>query len=213
MRVIYWDQDRPSASDIAAMWREIEVTAAAVERPAVTELLGVLDEQRHNGGGMFASVELGPHPVLDWFAARNRLGEIDLYWTLLDREPLRAQLDRLTSPSVLRPGPRANAVRHGWHQESPLVLAGSLAAQLDFGGAYSSRPDDPDEANVQARQFLDLTTRFCTELVDDRWADLCVASTFSGWDGWFRDSAWDGTWLVVDRATRQAHVLCYTDVD
>jgi hypothetical protein len=47
----------------------------------------------------------------------------------------------------------------------------------------------------------------------DRYADFAIFSSDARWSAWFKGSAWDSSWFIVDRARLTVLVLCVTDVD
>ncbi|HEY1815074.1 MAG TPA: hypothetical protein VGG74_22155 [Kofleriaceae bacterium] len=153
-----------------------------------------------NGGVAATRFELvGETAVFDWFAQRNRLDEeIQICTHLLARiEILCAWF-----------GSESEVPRLGvgiFCADAGFSLDGELAAQLALGGAYLPFGGSDAEAQVIARQLADALT-------EGRASEVTVFRTEEAWHPWFKKtSAFDRTWVVIDRRRRVVTMFAATD--
>ncbi|MBJ8054817.1 hypothetical protein JDS87_23420 [Bacillus cereus] len=87
-----------------------------------------------------------------------------------------------------------------------VMLDGSIAAHILWGGAYVEFQDRP----VVAKQ---LAINVCQYMFQDRYEDIRVFESDCPWTDWFYDIAWDATWMVLDSKEHKMWLLCATDTD
>lgn len=92
-------------------------------------------------------------------------------------------------------------------KEHPAVmLDGSIAAQILWGGAYERFKERP----VVAKQ---LANDVCQYMFQDQYEHIKVFESYHPWTDWFYDVAWDVTWMVLDSKERKLWLICATDTD
>src|SRR5437868_2314025 len=104
------NQDRPTSVQARAMCQQVPLEIRPLIDPRLDSVLNRLCETHQNGGALFASFNVGPSEVFDWFASRDRLLEFGILRQLLDRVEVSSALPALEiHPS--RPEDPAFAVR------------------------------------------------------------------------------------------------------
>jgi hypothetical protein len=79
-----WNQPRPTTKDVLEMCRHIRLTALEVAAQPFGKFIEMIRTERRNGGAYLKAFEVGPDPVFDWFASRNRLWDERLLdWLVL----------------------------------------------------------------------------------------------------------------------------------
>ncbi|MCU5376529.1 hypothetical protein OCA08_05190 [Bacillus cereus] len=91
-------------------------------------------------------------------------------------------------------------------EQLAVMLDGSIAAQILWGGAYEGFKERP----VIAKQ---LAVNVCQCMFQDRYEDIKVFESYRPWTDWFYDVAWDVTWMVLDSKERKMWLICATDTD
>jgi hypothetical protein len=91
---------------------------------------------------------------------------------------------------------------------SAFTLDGELAAILVQGGAYPKF-----RFQGTAREAKEVGARFCDALFGDRFTEVVVYISHTAWSSWFKNVAWDITWLGFDRRESRVWLLCLTDTD
>src|SRR5262245_50903526 len=139
------DEIGPSAGDVYAMWRSLDVAAERVDVPAVDAYLRAVEDEcgARTARGCF---KLGTHPLLaEYF---DRLDSLEFGRMLLSS----------TAADTALPDVVAGASRPAetWEEISRFVAGGLLADHLNAG---AGRPDG------QAARHMALGTSVITELV------------------------------------------------
>lgn len=187
----------PQFEDRERMWRELVVSEDRAPRPAFAAYAAALRTVYTNGEVRSGSFRIEPHPVFDWYASRNQLRELGFFARIWSLPPLR---ERMPEPLLDLNFYSLDVLG----ESSPFLLGGSLAWALSSGGAYSRHGRGP----VDAKRLADAAA---AELVRDRYDEVHVFESGEAWSKFFRDVAWDRTWIVVDE--HLVHVLCATDTD
>ncbi|PHG05822.1 hypothetical protein [Bacillus toyonensis] len=91
-------------------------------------------------------------------------------------------------------------------EHQAVMLDGSIAAQILWGGAYEAFQERP----VAAKQ---LAINVCQYMFQDRYEDIKVFESDHPWTDWFYDVAWDATWMVLDSKEHKMWLICATDTD
>jgi hypothetical protein len=194
-------QARPTELEITAFWGSVRIEWRASDE-VVSNARWVEEMRRlyRNGGVAATRFELvGETAVFDWFAQRNRLDEeIQICTHLVARiEILRA----LFGSESEVPRPDAGAFR----ADAGFLLDGELAAHLALGGAHLPFGGSDAEAQVIARQLADALT-------EGRASEVTVFRAQAAWHPWFKNtSAFDRTWVVIDRRRRVVTMVATTD--
>lgn len=194
-------QKHPTPKAIAALMTELTITYEDTRYEAVDALLAAMRHVFANGGAQFASFLIGPSTVLDYFAVRDQLDEIQ-FWTRM-----------LQSPAVVEALPWLGETYFdikevSFNPLSTYYLDGDLAETLMIGGAYRSR-----HFPASANEAKNLGQDFCSEVFDNRFDELIVRKSKDAWASWFMVAPWDYTWLGLDRRARRFWILCATDTD
>lgn len=191
------DFDAPTKKDIAAFWRELEVTHVQLDHSAVGLLLMELLETHAKVA--FGCFELSDHPVLEWFGSRNRLDEFDFVRTLLSNSVIRETLPGLEIPKKV---PSLDAT---WG--TSFILDGTLAQVLVNGGAEFAFSGTDSEAK-------DMCLNFCDALFEGRYSENLLYDSFDAWTPWFSGNPnYDHTWFCVDKRLSRFWLLAITDDD
>ena len=194
-------QKHPTTAEIATWTADLTITFEDISHEAVADLLTAFRQVFANGDARFASFIIGPSPVLDYYAVRDQLDEIE-FWTCL-----------LQHPAVLENLPWLGDTYFdikdiNFKPLSAYYLDGDLAETLVIGGAYRSRrfPGTAEEAKI-------LGLDFCSAIFENRFDELILRKSKDAWASWFKVGPWDNTWLGLDRRARRFWFLCATDTD
>lgn len=192
-------QQHPSRKAIADLTADLTITLEDGHDEAVDALLAAMRHVFANGDAQYASFLIGPSSVLDYFAARDQLDEIQ-FWTRM-----------LQAPAVVEALPWLGDAYFdikeiSFNTLSAYYLDGDLAQTVVKGGAYLRFPGTAEEAKI-------LGLDFCSGVFDNRYDELIVRKSKDAWASWFKYAPWDNTWLGLDRRTRRFWILCGTDTD
>jgi hypothetical protein len=95
-----------------------------------------------------------------------------------------------------------------WHHYSPFLFSGFLAQTLANGGAYSDSPSSASSIE-RAIKIADDVFTSCHR----RYQGLDLHTCHKPWGDRFYDIAWDHTWIIQDRHSRQLAILMASDTD
>jgi hypothetical protein len=206
-----WNQPKPTYLQAQAMCRDIALEPIESSSQAITNTLERLRASHSNGGAFLASVRVGPSPVFDWYASRNRLLEWDILPLLLRRREIKALLPELSISDDVEPQNATDACSiassNGFKFDNPFVFDGQLAQNLFAGGAYGA----PSKINGKAAKQIAL--EFCEAVFGQRYEDVSLFTSYEAWTPWFRGIAWDWTAILFDRRERSLWILVVTDTD
>lgn len=195
-----WEQEPPSAEDVQQMWRELQIQPLPFQHPALDQLLEDLRATHLNGGAEFGRFQVSDHPVLHWFASRNKLEDINFFDQFLT---VSAVINALPSLDIKNPLPSPLQLRP---DSSAFTFDGELARTLVVGGAYEQFKGTAGEAKA-------IGVRFCDALFGDRYDEIQMYICNDAWSDWFSGVAWDITWFGIDKRNNQIWLLCVTDTD
>jgi hypothetical protein len=200
--VIDWSAPRPDAEAVARARSTVTFAPLPEDRDAVPAFVGALGGLMRHGGALSARFRVaGGGSAARWFLSRNRFAEFGFLRLLLGSAALAEALPELGGVAFARPPDE------GFRQVDPVLLDGTLAAALCWGGAYASFADRPAAAK-------DLGVALSDAVVGRRFRDVRLhVGEPPWWSPWFRGVAWDGTWVVTDLARREVLLLCATDTD
>lgn len=163
----------------------------------VLEVVDIFGSLLTNGGAYVAvSDVVDGDEVAAWFLSRNR-DEYRLADRLISSAGFAAAMPAIAGPGLTNVP--------GFSRSQALVLDGTLARALQWGGAYSDQPAMPG-SKAKA-----LGSAFCASVFGDRYDDMDVDESSARWSNWFKGVAWDNTWVVTDKRRRRVTVLCITD--
>ncbi len=199
MLVRDYDQRPPASDAVKGLLPDLQVTYEETQIAAVDDLLAAMRIIYANGDAQYASFFLGPSAVLDYFAPRDQLDEIDFWRRMLESDAVAQQLPWLGDTYFDR-----RPVT--FHPLSAYYLDGDLAETLMKGGAYLRFPGTAAEAKGLGRDF-------CTAVFANRFDEMLLRKTKDAWAAWFEMAPWDNTWLGLDRRTRRFWLLCTRDID
>lgn len=192
-------QKHPSAQAVEAVTAGLAITYEDSESEAVDAMLAAMRHVFANGRAEYASFLIGPSPVLDYFAVRDQLDEIQFWTRMLQAPAVVDQLPWLGETYF-------DIKKVSFDALSAFYLDGDLAQTLVKGGAYLRFPGTAEEAK-------DLGSDFCAGVFDNRYDELILRKSKDAWAGWFFVAPWDNTWLGLDRRHRRFWILCSTDTD
>jgi hypothetical protein len=197
-----WNQPRPTIKDVLEMCRNIGLTALEVPAEPFEKFVSKIRSERRNGGAYLNVFDVGPSPVFDWFASRNRLWDDRLLdWLVL--HPTIAQ----SFPELRIPvSPREDSLNTGFAMFDPFLLDGTFASLLYHGGAYSHAKGD----GVTEKE---LAMDVCKSMFGLRHGEIVCNMNYGVWTPWFKGIAWDVTAIVFDRASRKLWMFATTDTD
>lgn len=189
----------PTEDQRAQSLRRLKFRPVPVVAEPVLELVRILRRSYAKGDAYVAGFDVvEADNVAAWFLSRHR-DEYGLADRLVHSAELARAMPEVTDPGLWKPA--------GFTRSSSLILDGTLACTLQWGGAYGDLPAMPGaEAKV-------LGSAFCAALFGDRYDDIDVDYSGAPWSRWFAGVAWDGTWIITDRRQRHLTVLCVTDTD
>jgi hypothetical protein len=195
-----WTATRPPPESIERLWKSGDFDVVSPEAAAVDRYVDALSATRAGGDARWCCLRIPDSPALDWFAARNCLGDADFFTQLLSDELLARELGVTVQN---RPDPAFSV-------ESALTLDGLLAEQLVHGGTRSFA-DTVDQQYGTFAESKRLAADCQDDIVQDRYEEITVHRTREAWCDWFGDPHWNLTLVVVDRRYRWAWVLVATD--
>ncbi|MEN9621160.1 MAG: hypothetical protein RL499_1353 [Actinomycetota bacterium] len=196
-------EPRPSLPDLIASWREFEWEARPFRHDAMDRFLGELSRINTLGGYQFGRWRARRFPAeASWFVSRNMTTYYELFRVLFDDPLIRSDLAALQIPTDL------SNFRGTLHEErhGALMLDGMWAGLLIDGGAYAKFEGSHRDAKGLAGEAVE-------SLIEGRYEDFRLDTSDSAWTPWFRDVAWDRTFVLTDRANAEITVLCVTDMD
>lgn len=199
---IDWDAPRPDWAAVRRSHELLNYEPLPGPSAAAIALLDALRTTHINGGALFGAFRVvGDDSTFRWFAARNRFAEYDFFPHFLGSSAVRDHMRELQVPEPLG---RALGLEESW--SGTFTLGGELAATLVHGGAY-------EKFNGAAQEAQRLASEFVEALVSGRHDDFKVHCSHTPWTPWFRDVAWDSTYVLIDTGRAAVFVLCITDTD
>lgn len=194
------DQARPSLQECVDFWKGRPVFAPIKwDHPDIHAVVGRMNSVFPNGGAKFGVFSFELTPFLHFFLSRNRFGDINFFEHLLASVAFQE-----TFPGV--PPYRTPWDSFGWTWSSPYVLGGEIAWTLMSGGPYERFPGS-------GRDAMALGIAFTEALWGDRFEDIHIVKSNASWSDWFREVAWDGTWIGVDVERSVIWTLFHTGTD
>lgn len=198
---IDWDDDVPGFADVIAsrdqiVWSEQPVTALGLE-----PLLRQIAATHTNGGYLLGRFRAVGYPdATAWYLSRNRFQEYEFLRFFFSDPVVREGLRDLQLPAT----PDTGGFEEQW--AGSLCLDGFLAGVIVNGGAYKAFTGPAREAKAIAVAAVEALTQ-------NRFEDFRVDACQRAWTPWFRDIAWDHTYVLTDLANAEVTVLCITDED
>jgi hypothetical protein len=194
-----WNQARPNPDEVRQMCRRIRLDAVALPEEPFERFLSTIRESHSNGGAYLVAFDVGPDPVFDWYASRNRLWDERLLESLMGHSAIRTALNELAVPETPQ-------IERGFSMENQFALDGTLASILYHGGAYSQAKGDGSSEHRLAVQV-------CNAMFGLRFGEVICNFNGDAWTPWFGGVAWDITAIVFDRRERRLWILAVTDTD
>lgn len=187
---------RPSQSEIDQAWASLRATRSVDRSEDLQTGMAALKETR-SAELIKVSVEL--NSVLEWFAQRHRLDEIQFVSKMLS---LPEVVQALAEVSVTDPFASIADLTylHG------VQLDGEIARLLIIGGAYR-------KFQGTAKQGKDLALKFTNGIIAERYDDFEIYQSSAAWSPWFNPVCWSISFFIFDRKTFQFWILVFTDWD
>ncbi len=196
----------PSPDDVERMWHELEITPitrhSEAQAAALSDLLTAA-RRYLTVGALVGRFVLGPHPVLRWYGSRDRWAEIQFFPRFVRSAPVCSSMRELN----YRGGhtPWADLLPGDCHYES----AARIAEQIATGGWGAWTPSTGPRASA----FRKAVTRFCAAFFGSHAEELHVGHTEVAWAPWFCGEDADHTWLVMNKASWEITLLCFTSFE
>jgi hypothetical protein len=201
MLEINWQMNLPQKEEIDKAWKEIEVKNVHINDTGILEFIEIF-ETNFSGEVIFECFEISEQEVFDWFASRNRLGEIGFFEWFLSLECVIKPFfpgEEDVDPSKLLTG------KTNFQWSYSLTLDGEIAMSL-FDGVYR-------KFEGTCFQAKEIGMKFCNSLFGDRYEEINVYKSRTAWNRWFIDFIVDVSYLIIDKRNRLVYLLCYTDCD
>jgi|JI10StandDraft_1071094.scaffolds.fasta_scaffold332191_2 hypothetical protein len=187
----------PQFQDRQEMWGSLSVSIGSQAEGALAKFLATLSDVYDNGTVVHRCFEIGLHPVFQWFWSRDQLREMFF-------------LDKFMALPLVRESLGLKSVDYDLNTkfkwESPLLMPGHMAWALDEGGAYE-RPE------MTALEIRDLANAAVDQMIDGRYENALFFRSGAAWDAFFKNAAWDCTWILTQIDERRVHVILATDTD
>jgi len=182
-------------------WEGVSYVVEPREDAAVGALLAAFRGVYSNGGVLFRAFRAADESLFDR-ARRLDFRSLDrTFLTILTRPSVIEAVPELAIPARLDPEPE-------FRQMSAFGMEGELTALLLAGGAYGRFAGTVDDARSLTRGFMEALVG--EHLGRPDWSAGCSSTA---WTPWFRDVAWDFTFLLLDPEGRRLFLLCLTDED
>jgi hypothetical protein len=182
-------------------WERVSYVVEPSEGPAVSDLLAAFRGVYLDGSVLFRAFRAVDDQEFDR-ARRLDFRSLDqTFRTILTRPSVVAALPELQIPDPIEPPPE-------FRQMSAFGMEGELTALLLAGGASRRFAGTVDEARGLTRRFME--SLLGDHLGQPDWSAGCSSTP---WTPWFRDVAWDFTFLLLDQEARRLFLLCMTDTD
>jgi len=198
-----WQQARPSPADVQKMWGRITLATVNLPSEPFTNFIEQLRKSHDNGGAYITAFDVGPDPIFDWYASRNRLSEDGMLEGFVTHAAVREVLPELRIPDSIQLSEACDA---GFRMFDQFLLDGTLAHLLYQGGAYHKSHGDGRAEKAFALEV-------CDAMFGLRYGEILCNPNYDAWTPWFRGIAWDVTIAVFDRRTRRIWLLVITDTD
>lgn len=196
-------QERPTLQGLIDSWSSLRWEPQPLRLPDLDRYLAEVARTHVNGGfviGRWRAVEFSDAAA--WFLARGHFDEYEYLRIFFNDPVVRAGLAEMQLPPDLRkPIKSLHAERSG-----VLGLDGDLAEVIVEGGAYEA-------FNGPACDAKDIASAAVDALTERRYEDFRLESSEVAWTPWFKNVAWDATFVLTDRARCETTVLCITDAD
>ncbi len=196
-------------ADLRRIWGEVRFEPVDILGPAIDHCLEALRQTRTHGGVRLGCFYVPEHKVLDYFASRNLLVDVD------GADELGFARHFFSSPAVRSLFSEAQTAElpeddmldfppvFGW--DSPFTFEGEIAERIFEGGAYKTFQGPPARAIATARRFREA-------IYGERYTDVRPCTSFDRWHARFQYVE-HFTWLLMNKRYRSIWLLCVTDSD
>lgn len=185
------------------MWTRVALTSVSLPSEPFGKFIEQIRRSHDNGGAYLVAFDVGPDPVFDWYASRNRLFEDGVLAGFVTHPVVREALPELKIPKSIQPAETCNT---GFRMFDQFLLDGTLAHVLYQGDAYHSSQGDAKAEKAFALEV-------CEAMFGLRYGEISCIPNYDRWTSWFKGIAWDLTIVVFDRRTRRIWLLVVTDTD
>lgn len=191
--------NHPTIEECRLMWPEVDFLPHTGTYPHIDKYVSALAAVYDNGDVVHHVFRLPSHPVFDWYASRNQYYEMAFFERFWQSPSVQAAISQ-----ELRPLNFYSRKVFEW--SSPFMLAGDLACTLASGGAYGKHA----EGSADAKRIADAAA---DEMLNHDYDSTLLFNSHVAWSDFFRDVAWDNTWVLVHKQQGLAHVILATDTD
>jgi len=195
---IDWKQERPTSSEVAGLWSSIRLSQLDNWSSSTNNLKEKISETHCNGGIQLHKYKVSSNRYFDWFAQRNRLGEIDFLKNIFkhkDLEDYRADLEIKDNKPV---------VKNVKYWTDIYELPGRLSRIMGLGGAYK---------NIDQRHAWTIATDFVKDEFENRFEEFNSYDFVIEAAQWFHNIAWDSSILLFDKRKYEITIIDITDTD
>lgn len=187
-----------SATATKLIWNTVRIESLRVVEPPIKKLISALNKTHCNGGAKFAKFTIEGNSNFNWFMSRDQFKEIEFPQYFFKNEIVQKTLSGICQEIDL--------TKIDFIQTSSFTFSGEIAEILARGGAYDKHTGGCGDAFAIAEDF-----RRC--LFGDRFDEILVLNNHRPWSAWFKDIAWDNTWIIIDKRQCFVSVLAVTDTD
>lgn len=187
-----------SATATKLIWNAVRIECLHIVEPPIQKLVSAINKTHHNGGAKFAKFKIEGNSNFNWFMSHNLFKEIEFPKYFFHNENVLKALSDVCKEidlSII-----------DFVQDSSFTFSGVIAEMLAHGGAYEKHLSGSSDAYAIAEDF-----RKC--LFGDRFDEILVLNNHRPWSAWFKDVAWDYTWIIIDKRQSFVSVLAITDTD
>lgn len=180
-------------------WDEVQYEVLPTTDPALLPVLQELQATRVNGGVILKIFRPVDPSAFDRATREDLRGFPNMLRCFLEAPSVRSTVPELQLPCPLSHMPQ-------FAQYSGFEFEGAVTRHLLFGGAYVASSLDEETARQYSRDFVD-------GLLGQGRLHSTAWGTEEPWTPWFHDVAWDVTFVILQRQTRQWALFCITDTD
>src|SRR5262245_10999557 len=91
------------------MWTRVALTPVDLPSEPFAKFIEHVRESHANGGAHLSAFDIGPDPVFDWYASRNRLYEDGVLEGFVTHPVVRRALAELRIPESMQPTDASNS--------------------------------------------------------------------------------------------------------
>lgn len=197
------DDPRPADRELNQSRRDMRFTVMDAAPAGGLELMDAWRSTFFANNADVLSFDVDGDDTAAWFWTRSLFDEYQLATCLLFSE------------AINRVRPELAAGPHEWWRVRPpsgnvgFVDTGSADLAGQIAGKMRSIPYSWETGALPEQ--LGVTVQ--DAVIGERTEDFSVAVSLAAWSGWFINSHWNASWLIVDRMRQRVHLICTTAAD